>query len=247
MDNGLRMLIEESINPDSWYDLSTTTPPGQGQITLYPQMSMMGMTAPHKMAVYNTPEVHQKVNDLLDQLRKSLGHEVSLEARFLVVSQNFLQDIGLDLDFIYQPGGKWGVINFQQNSATQAAPDTSTKVPGSLGGLVDNPAANITGGLGHDAGPAAGQRAAAGHGRTQRCEIAVGSEGHGHERRRRVLRHYRSGRLTPCRPRSRARRPPPAAAPVRPQGACSTTSTPPGGQPALRSRRRSARTRSTSC
>ena len=128
------MLIEESISPDSWYDLSTTTPPGQGQITLYPQMSMMGgMSAPHKMAIYNTPEVHQKVTDLLDQLRKSLGHEVSLEARFLVVSQNFLQDIGLDLDFSYQPGGKWGADQLPADFRHHGGPRYLDEGAGQLG------------------------------------------------------------------------------------------------------------------
>jgi type II secretory pathway component GspD/PulD (secretin) len=132
----------QSVNPDSWYDISTLTPPPQGQITLYPQ------DMPKKMTVINTPEVHQQIADLLDQLRKSLGHEVSIEARFLVVSENFLEDIGLDLDFSYRPGGKWGVITVDQGSILGAAPDTSTKVPGSLGGLANSPAANITGGWG---------------------------------------------------------------------------------------------------
>jgi type II secretory pathway component GspD/PulD (secretin) len=141
MAYGLRQLIQESVNPLSWLDISTD-PAAQGQITLFP------MDVPKKMAIYNTPEAHQQIDDLLDQLRKSLGHEVSIEARFLVVSQNFLEAIGLDLDFSFRPGGRWGVITVDQDSILTAAPDTSTRVPGSLGGLADTPALGIGAGWG---------------------------------------------------------------------------------------------------
>jgi len=138
----LRDIVMQSVNPNSWYDISTLDPPPEGQITLYPQ------TMPMKMAVHNTAEAHRQIEDLLDQLRKSLGNEVSIEARFLVVSQNFLEAIGLDLDLSYRPGGKWGQITFTQDSIQGAAPASSTKVPGSLGGLANSPAANIGGGWG---------------------------------------------------------------------------------------------------
>ncbi len=138
----LRDTIMQTVSPDSWYDLSTTDPPAEGQITFYPQ------DVPKKMTVINTPEVHQQIEKLLDQLRQSLGHEVSIEARFLVVSENFLESIGMDLDFSYRPGGKWGVITVSQDSIVAAAPDTATKVPGSLGGELANPALETTAGWG---------------------------------------------------------------------------------------------------
>jgi type II secretory pathway component GspD/PulD (secretin) len=138
----LRDTIMQTISPNSWYDMSTDPIPPEGQITFYPQ------DMPKKMTVINTPEVHQQIEKLLDQLRKSLGHEVSIEARFLVVSQNFLEAIGLDLDFSYRPGGKWGVITVAQDSIVAAAPDTATKVPGSLGGSAQNPAIDIGAGWG---------------------------------------------------------------------------------------------------
>ncbi|MBM4027750.1 MAG: type II and III secretion system protein [Planctomycetes bacterium] len=142
MAYSLRDILMQSVNPESWYELSTTDPPSQGQITLYPQ------DLPKKMAVFNTPEAHQQISDLLDQLRKSLGHEVSIEARFLVVSENFLESIGLDMDFSYRPGGRWGVITVDQTSILSAAPDVSTRVPGSLGSLADTSAATIGAGWG---------------------------------------------------------------------------------------------------
>jgi general secretion pathway protein D len=85
---------------------------------------------------------------LLDQLRTALGHQVSIEARFLVVSENFLEEVGLDVDFSYNFGGKWGLMTVSQTSYDTARPDASTKVPGSLGSLVNSPAATATGGYG---------------------------------------------------------------------------------------------------
>jgi type II secretory pathway component GspD/PulD (secretin) len=142
MAYSLRDMIMQTINPNSWYDLSTLDPPPEGQITLFPS------DMPKKMTVVNTPEVHEQISKLLDELRKALGYEVSIEARFLIVSQNFLEAIGVDLDFSYRPGGKWGVITVEENSILAAAPDASTRVPGSLGALNDNPAISVTGGYG---------------------------------------------------------------------------------------------------
>ncbi|HRS11575.1 MAG TPA: hypothetical protein P5068_10435 [Sedimentisphaerales bacterium] len=139
MAQSLRQLIQESIDPLSWYELSDT---GEGTIMVYPTQS------PKKLAVYQTPEVHQQIATLLDQLRTALGYQVSIEARFLVVSENFLEDVGLDVDFSYNFGGRWGLMTVTQDSSTAAAPDSSTKVPGSLGALTMTPAAGLTGGYG---------------------------------------------------------------------------------------------------
>jgi len=133
----LVQLIQESIDPESWFDLSDT---GEGTITPYPTQ------APKKLAVYNTHEVHREVENLLNSLRKSLGHQVSIEARFLVVSENFLEDIGVDVDFSYNLGGKWGQVTFEQDSAFMTQP-SPTQVPLSIGG-VGAAAANIAGGYG---------------------------------------------------------------------------------------------------
>jgi len=133
----LVQLIQESIDPESWFDLSDL---GEGTITPYPVQS------PKKLAVYNTHEVHRKIEDLLTALRKSLGHQVSIEARFLVVSENFLQDIGLDVDFTNNLGGNWGQVTFDQESAFMTE-TTATRVPLSLGGIGASAAA-VTGGYG---------------------------------------------------------------------------------------------------
>ena len=46
-----------------------------------------------------------------------------------------LEDIGLDVDFTYRPGGKWSDLTFNQGSAVFASP-TQTGIDGSLAGAV---------------------------------------------------------------------------------------------------------------
>jgi len=133
----LTMLIQDTIEPYSWYETSDT---GEGTITLYPRSQQ-----PKKLAVLQTREVHAEIEKLLEELRKALGHQVSIEARFLVVSENFLEDIGLDIDFTMNVGGKWGQITFMQDSALATQPEP-TEVPGHVGGIA--PAAEIIGGYG---------------------------------------------------------------------------------------------------
>jgi type II secretory pathway component GspD/PulD (secretin)/TolA-binding protein len=88
----LVMLIQDTIEPDSWYDTGT----GEGTITVYENK---------KLIVRQTREVHNRIEKLLKEMRKSLGYQVAIEARFLVVGENFLEDIGLDIDF-RQIGGQ---------------------------------------------------------------------------------------------------------------------------------------------
>ncbi len=130
-------LIQETIEPDEWFETSDT---GEGTITLYPTQQ------PRKLAVLQTHEVHVEIEKLLAALRKSLGNQVSIEAVFLVVSENFLEDVGLDVDFSVNLGGKWGQLTFEQGSAVTTTPDISTKVGGSLGGI--DASATIGGGYG---------------------------------------------------------------------------------------------------
>jgi type II secretory pathway component GspD/PulD (secretin) len=100
---------------------------------------------PKKLAVLQTREVHAEIDRLLAELRKALGHQVSLECRFLVVGENFLEAVGLDVDFSYNLGGKWGQVTVEQGSALSTQPEP-TQVPGSLSGI--GPAATLTGGYG---------------------------------------------------------------------------------------------------
>jgi type II secretory pathway component GspD/PulD (secretin) len=56
------------------------------------------------MIVNQTPEVHAQIRDLLMDLREATGILVDIEARFLQVADNFLEDIGIDFRGLGQPG-----------------------------------------------------------------------------------------------------------------------------------------------
>ncbi|HUV41440.1 MAG TPA: hypothetical protein VMW23_06620 [Sedimentisphaerales bacterium] len=118
----LRALIQETIEPDSWFDTGT----GRGTISFYENK---------KLVVRQTPEIHNKIKKLLKEMRKSLGHQVAIEARFLLVGENFLEDIGLDVDFRIRAGGSFGNIDFFQESADVARPK-ATNIIGSLGDVI---------------------------------------------------------------------------------------------------------------
>jgi len=62
------------------------------------------------MVVYQTPEVQAQIKALLDDLREATGIMVDIQARFLTVQDNFLEDIGLDFRGLGQPGQ--GTNNF---------------------------------------------------------------------------------------------------------------------------------------
>ena len=78
-------LIQESVEPDTWYDAG-----GEGTITIHENK---------KLIVLQTRKVHNEIEKLLRELRKAFGHQVAIEARFLLVGENFLEDIGMDLNF----------------------------------------------------------------------------------------------------------------------------------------------------
>jgi len=109
-------LIQESIDPDSWYDVG-----GEGTITAHDD---------RKLIVLQTREAHNRINELLKELGKNLKEEVSIEARFLLVSENFIDSIGLDIGFALSTG-KWDVIRYDPGILKVATPD-ETGVAGTL-------------------------------------------------------------------------------------------------------------------
>jgi general secretion pathway protein D len=133
----LTYLIQDSTGWQNWADTSDTG--DGGRVTPYPTQQ------PKKLAVLATHEVHEQIESLLTALRKALGYQVSIEARFLVVSENFLEDVGLDVDFSVNLGSRWGRLSFEQDSVLATKPE-ATQVPTSLGGI--GASANVTGGYG---------------------------------------------------------------------------------------------------
>ena len=73
------------------------------------------------LIVRTNPTNHSAIGSLLEQLRETRMIQISVEARFLLVDQHFLEDIGIDLDFqIVNLGGNFGPIRVAQDSVNIA-------------------------------------------------------------------------------------------------------------------------------
>jgi len=83
-------IIRTTVEPDSWRE----TGGGDGALR-----ELNG-----QLIVYNTSSAQQQVQDLLSQLRQSRALMIAVEARFLIVTSNFLEEIGVDLDFVFNAG-----------------------------------------------------------------------------------------------------------------------------------------------
>ncbi len=85
----LDQLIRNNIDPESWdADPSNSL-----------QINEMGV-----MVVNQTPEVHEKIGQLLADLREATGIMIDIQSRFIKVEDNFLEDIGVDFRGLGQPG-----------------------------------------------------------------------------------------------------------------------------------------------
>jgi Flp pilus assembly secretin CpaC/tetratricopeptide (TPR) repeat protein len=85
----LDQLIRNNIDPESW----DADPANSLQI------NEMGV-----MVVNQTPAVHEKISQLLADLREATGIMVDIQSRFIKVEDNFLEDIGVDFRGLGQPG-----------------------------------------------------------------------------------------------------------------------------------------------
>ncbi|MEA3225897.1 MAG: hypothetical protein U9Q07_08090, partial [Planctomycetota bacterium] len=109
--------IQDTVEPDSWFISG-----GEGMISSHG----------NKIIVSQTPPIHEQVQELLLSLGESLGQQVSIEARFLFVTENFLEDIGLDVKIMLGAlGGGFGSMIIDQGSYEYARP-SATLLPGSL-------------------------------------------------------------------------------------------------------------------
>lgn len=79
-------IIRSTVEPDSWRET------GGGDASI---RELNG-----QLIVFNTSDSHRQVADLLSQLRLSRALQVAIETRFLTVGSNFLEEIGIDLDFV---------------------------------------------------------------------------------------------------------------------------------------------------
>ena len=79
-------LITTTISPQSWDDVG-----GPGSIS--------GFDTNLSLVVSQTQEVHEQIADLLEQLRRLQDLQVTIEVRFITLTDNFFERIGVDFDF----------------------------------------------------------------------------------------------------------------------------------------------------
>jgi general secretion pathway protein D len=123
--DGLIDLITSTIEPTTWDDVG-----GPGSIAPF-ETNL-------SIVVSQTQEVHEKIVDLLEQLRRLQDLQVTIEVRFITLNDNFFEYIGVDFDFkpnpqINHPFAVFGSTAVAGNPATGTAPVYNTIVPQAAG------------------------------------------------------------------------------------------------------------------
>ena len=122
-EDSLDSLIRDNISPESW--------------DADPANSMR--TSSGTLVVNQTPEVQAQIQELLDNLREATGIMVDIQARFLKVEDNFLEDIGVDFRGLGSPGGGTNAFfNDFGNSTAQATLGQEIGNDTSLGAWYDD-------------------------------------------------------------------------------------------------------------
>ncbi|MCP4594769.1 MAG: hypothetical protein GY842_28895 [bacterium] len=84
------LLIRGTIEPESWREAGGT------------DASIRALEA--SLIVAQTSSGHEQIADLLSQLREERTVQIAVEARFLTVTANYLEEMGIDLDIILNQG-----------------------------------------------------------------------------------------------------------------------------------------------
>lgn len=77
-------IIRSNVDPDSWLDTGT--------IQVFSNGSLI---------IRNTPKNHREIRGLLSKLRDVRAMQINVETRFLLVSQDFFEQVGFDLDVYF--------------------------------------------------------------------------------------------------------------------------------------------------
>ena len=100
----IKEIIYTNIDPESWPEGGGTTG------------AMFDLNS--QLLIKNTPKNHREIRGLLSKLRESKAMQINVETRFLLVAQDFFEQIGFDLDVYF--GG--------QNNQWRAASATDNTV-----------------------------------------------------------------------------------------------------------------------
>ncbi len=83
----IREIIYSNVDPESW-------PEGGG--TTGAMYELNG-----QLIIRNTPKNHRAIRSLLAKLRESKAMQINVESRFLLVAQDFFEQVGFDLDIYF--------------------------------------------------------------------------------------------------------------------------------------------------
>ncbi len=97
---------------DSLIELITTTV----KPTSWDSVGGPGSIAPFEtnlsLVISQTQEVHEEIVDLLEQLRRMQDLQVTIEVRFITLTDNFFERIGVDFDFLIHDNAKNQPVGF---------------------------------------------------------------------------------------------------------------------------------------
>jgi type II secretory pathway component GspD/PulD (secretin)/tetratricopeptide (TPR) repeat protein len=83
-------LVEGTVAPDSWYDRGGSI----GTITEFNG----------QLVVTQNSSALRQIGDLLGKLREQRAIQIAVEARFITVSSHYLEELGIDIDFVLNAG-----------------------------------------------------------------------------------------------------------------------------------------------
>ena len=89
--DSLIQLITSTVSADSWDAVG-----GPGSIQPFPTNL--------SLVISQTQQVHEEIADLLEQLRRLQDLQVTIEVRFITLSDSFFEQIGVDFDFLLESG-----------------------------------------------------------------------------------------------------------------------------------------------
>ncbi|NUN47479.1 MAG: hypothetical protein HUU15_01450 [Candidatus Brocadiae bacterium] len=123
----LETLIKQNISPQSWTER-------EGEVSI-------AMTGNQQLLVVHTPKVQEEIRGFLSNLRSFTGAMVSIEARFLTVTDDFLEDVGhefrgLEGRNMESNANGLGAADFSDGTAAGGFADPGPVTPGAIGASI---------------------------------------------------------------------------------------------------------------
>ena len=107
----IMQLIRNTIDPESWSEAG-------GNVGRMESLNQ-------QIIITQTSSAHQEIRDLLQQLRRARAMQVAVEARYLTISRNWVEQIGVDIDVILNNGN----AGFDRTSIIDPATNNPVLVP----------------------------------------------------------------------------------------------------------------------